>query len=111
MNNSRLFRFSNVFIAVGVASGLLINNAFAAEMPKEATQYTHEINQQYAKSLPFSNRQDFEDAQRGFIAPLLNEGVLKTTRVKPTTAPMIINSISMRQRRIPLTRACGVKRK
>lgn len=82
MNNSRLFRFSNVFIAVGVASGLLINNAFAAEMPKEATQYTHEINQQYAKSLPFSNRQDFEDAQRGFIAPLLNEGVLKNDEGK-----------------------------
>lgn len=77
MNNSRLFRFSNVFIAVGVASGLLINNAFAAEMPKEATQYTQEINQQYAKSLPFSDRQDFEDAQRGFIAPLLNHGELK----------------------------------
>ncbi len=54
MNNSRLFRFSNVFIAVGVASGLLINNAFAAETPKEATQYTQEINQQYAKSLPLA---------------------------------------------------------
>lgn len=77
MNNSRLFRFSNVFIAVGVASGLLINSAFAAEMPKEATQYTREMNQQYAKSLPFSDRQDFEDAQRGFIAPLFNHGELK----------------------------------
>ena len=79
MNNSRLFRFSNVFIAVGVASGLLINSAFAAEMPKEATQYTREMNQQYAKSLPFSDRQDFEDAQRGFIAPLFNHGELKDT--------------------------------
>lgn len=29
-------------------------------------------------SLPFANRQDFDDAQRGFIAPLLNNGELKT---------------------------------
>lgn len=35
------------------------------------------MNQKYLQSLPFNDRQDFDDAQRGFIAPLPNEGILK----------------------------------
>lgn len=82
MNNSKLFRLNRVFIAIAAASGLLINNALAADTPKDATQYTQKINQQYAQSLPFSDRQDFDDAQRGFIAPLLNNGELKNAEGK-----------------------------
>lgn len=78
MNNTKLFRLSRMFIAVTAASGLLINTSLAAETQKDATSYTQEMNQQYANSLPFSDRQDFEDAQRGFIAPLLNDGNLMT---------------------------------
>lgn len=76
MNSSGLFRLSRTFIAITATTGLLMNGAFAAEMPKEATTFTQQINQQYIKTLPFSDRQDFEDAQRGFIAPLLNNGNL-----------------------------------
>ena len=50
---------------------------------KAATQYTQQVNQNYAKSLPFSDRQDFDDAQRGFIAPLLDEGILRDANGKP----------------------------
>lgn len=83
MNNETLFRLNRTFIAITTASGLFIHTAFAAEPAKEATAYTQQINQQYTKNLPFSDRQDFADAQRGFIAPLLDQGILKTASGKP----------------------------
>ena len=82
MNNSRLFPLSKTFIAI--AAGLILNSASAAESAKEASRYTQQINQQYTESLPFNDRQDFEDAQRGFIAPLLNQGELKNAQGKIT---------------------------
>ncbi|EFL4508656.1 TPA: MBL fold metallo-hydrolase [Escherichia fergusonii] len=80
MNNSRLFRLSRVFIALTATGGLLINSvsASASESTLKASQYTQQINQNYTKSLPFNDRQDFDDAQRGFIAPLLDQGILRT---------------------------------
>ncbi len=83
MNNETLFRLSRTFIAITAASGFFIHTAFAAEPAKEATAYTQQVNQQYTKNLPFSDRQDFADAQRGFIAPLLDQGILRTTSGKP----------------------------
>ncbi|EKA6604594.1 MBL fold metallo-hydrolase [Salmonella enterica] len=83
MNNETLFRLSRTFIAITAASGLLFHTAFAAESAKDATQYTQQINQQYIKNLPFSDRQDFADAQRGFIAPLPDQGILKNADGKP----------------------------
>ena len=110
MNNSRLFRLSRIVIALTAASGMMVNTANAKEEAKAATQYTQQVNQNYAKSLPFSDRQDFDDAQRGFIAPLLDEGILRDANGKPYIAGKIINLISMRPRRKPLTPACGVSR-
>ena len=92
MNNSRLFRLSRIVIAFTAASSMMINTAYATDEVKAATQYTQQVNQNYAKSLPFSDRQDFDDAQRGFIAPLLDEF---------TTARMITNLILMPLRRKP----------
>ena len=37
---------------------------------KEATKFTKEANQALLKYLPFENKKSFEDAKRGFIAPL-----------------------------------------
>ncbi len=82
MNNSRLFRLSRIVIAFTAASGMMVNTAYATDEAKAATQYTQQINQNYAKSLPFSDRQDFDDAQRGFIAPLLDEGILRDANGK-----------------------------
>ncbi|MBV1892158.1 MAG: MBL fold metallo-hydrolase [Gammaproteobacteria bacterium] len=42
--------------------------AMAATQSKPATQYTIEANTNVLKTLPFSDKQDFEDAQRGLIA-------------------------------------------
>ncbi|WP_333500034.1 alkyl/aryl-sulfatase [Kluyvera sp. CHPC 1.2972] len=78
MNNTRLFRLNRMFIAIAATTCFITPSAFAVDAPKAATPYTQNINQQYTKSLPFSDRQDFTDAQRGFIAPLLNHGELKT---------------------------------
>ena len=83
MNNSRLFRLSRIVIALTAVSGMMVNTAYAKEEAKAATQYTQQVNQNYAKSLPFSDRQDFDDAQRGFIAPLLDEGILRDANGKP----------------------------
>ncbi|TKV14260.1 MBL fold metallo-hydrolase [Citrobacter sp. wls619] len=77
MNNAMSFRLNRVLIAISVATSFIVNTAFATETPKEATSFTKQINQQYIKSLPFSDKQDFADAQRGFIAPLLSHGELK----------------------------------
>lgn len=110
MNNSRLFRLSRIIIALTAASGMMVNTANAKEEAKAATQYTQQVNQNYAKSLPFSDRQDFDDAQRGFIAPLLDEGILRDANGKPYYRGKIINLISMRPRLKPLTLACGVSR-
>lgn len=110
MNNSRLFRLSRIVIALTAASGMMVNTANAKEEAKAATQYTQQVNQNYAKSLPFSDRQDFDDAQRGFIAPLLDEGILPMLMANHIIAGKIINLISMRPRPKPLTLACGVSR-
>lgn len=50
--------------------------------PKDATTITKHINNAFLARLPFSNTQDFEDANRGFIAALpegnikLNDGTI-----------------------------------
>lgn len=111
MNNSRLFRLSRIVIALTAASGMMVNTAYATDEAKAATQYTQQVNQNYAKSLPFSDRQDFDDAQRGFIAPLLDEGICAMLMANHIIAEKIINLISMRPRPKPLTQACGVSRR
>ena len=56
MNNLQLFRLNRTFIAIAVATGLLVNTSFASETAQPATQYTQQINQQYTQSLPFNDR-------------------------------------------------------
>lgn len=59
--------------------GLTVN-AIAHETPKPPTDVTKNVNAAVARVLPFSNKQDFEDAQRGFIAPLPENGVVKNDK-------------------------------
>jgi len=54
--------------AIVFASALFTSSTFAA--PNAATEATKKANQEIADYLPFSNKQDFEDAKRGFIADL-----------------------------------------
>lgn len=46
---------------------------------KPASAATKELHHRLLKSLPFGDRSDFEDAQKGFIAPLPDEGIIKNS--------------------------------
>lgn len=64
---------------------VLINGLFAYKYnaeSKDATKYTRKINEKIYKDLLFSNKQDFDFATRGFVAPLPHNGVIKTRRGK-----------------------------
>lgn len=45
---------------------------------KTASSYTKEIHRKVLDELPFSDRRDFENAKKGFIAPLNHAGIVKT---------------------------------
>ena len=72
------FKLTKTCLALTAIMALMSQSVGAAETAKDASSFTKSVNQQYQQSLPFNNRQDFDDAQRGFIAPLLNEGKLST---------------------------------
>lgn len=55
---------------LGLALALAGNLAGAAEASKDASSSTRQANDALKQQLPFSNRQDYDDAQRGFIATL-----------------------------------------
>jgi len=46
---------------------------------KDATRYTEKANKSVYDQLAFDDKTAYEDVDRGFIAPLLNDGVIKDT--------------------------------
>ncbi|HTQ68446.1 MAG TPA: alkyl sulfatase dimerization domain-containing protein [Solirubrobacteraceae bacterium] len=55
-----------------------------SDQPKDATEFTRRANQALLGKLPFDYTKDFEDAARGYIAPLKDDGraaVSKSGRV------------------------------
>ena len=44
---------------------------------KDATRATRDANDRLLEELPFEDRRDFEDAERGFVAPLPDGGIIK----------------------------------
>lgn len=55
-------------IVIATASLLIVSNAYSATQAKSASKYTIEANQAVLKALPFSDKTDFDNAQKGFIA-------------------------------------------
>ncbi|MGR5048065.1 alkyl/aryl-sulfatase [Photobacterium damselae] len=55
------------YTLVALLGIMTVFNSYAQES-KPASEATKAANQQVQNSLPFSNKQDFEDAQKGFIA-------------------------------------------
>jgi alkyl sulfatase BDS1-like metallo-beta-lactamase superfamily hydrolase len=47
---------------------------------KGAAEFTRTANAESLKSLPFMDKRDFEDAKRGFVAPLPDGGVVKNEK-------------------------------
>lgn len=58
------------------AQAIPASNLPAEIGPKPATEVTIQANSRVLGILPFADRQDFEDAERGFLAPLPNGGVV-----------------------------------
>jgi len=69
MRLSKLSSFLSITSALGVLGGMA-DLSFAQELRKNATEPTKEENQRLVNQLPFSDRTDFENAHRGFVAPL-----------------------------------------
>jgi alkyl sulfatase BDS1-like metallo-beta-lactamase superfamily hydrolase len=66
---------------IGLLPGLAV--AAGAQQGGGATAATQKINAAVLRQLPFANKQDFEDARRGFIAPLPDNGVIRDKEGKP----------------------------
>jgi alkyl sulfatase BDS1-like metallo-beta-lactamase superfamily hydrolase len=66
--------------AAWIAVALTIQPGYAQS--KDAEPATRAVNDAFAKSLPFADRADFEDAKRGFIATL-PDGVVAGAGSKP----------------------------
>jgi alkyl sulfatase BDS1-like metallo-beta-lactamase superfamily hydrolase len=66
--------------AASIAVALTIQPGYSQS--KDAEPATRAANEAFVKSLPFSNRADFEDAKRGFIATL-SDGVVAGVGSKP----------------------------
>ncbi|BBN59486.1 alkyl/aryl-sulfatase [Hydrogenovibrio marinus] len=62
------------------ASESSIQNISTNNEVKSASKYTVSMNDALYKTLPFANKTDFENAKKGFIAPLPNNGVVKDAK-------------------------------
>ena len=67
--------FANVLV-LGLVLGLAV--AARAQQGGGAAAATQKINAAVLQQLPLTDKQDFEDARRGFIAPLPEGGVIRT---------------------------------
>lgn len=61
-------RSSRAFAMAAALPWLTLSAHAEPEAPKPATEITRQANAAVLKALPFNDRQDFEDAQRGLIA-------------------------------------------
>jgi len=81
----KIIPFASICLALGLVNMRMPVNAQNSNAPKgikpkDATTFTQKKNTAVLSELPFDNKQDFDDAQRGFIAPLLNDGVVKNDK-------------------------------
>ncbi|WP_394151221.1 alkyl/aryl-sulfatase [Vibrio maritimus] len=73
------------FLALAPLTLIMVQSLHAAPLDtysftkesKDASQYTAQVNRAVYKDLDFSNQQAFKEVDRGFIAPLTNEGLIK----------------------------------
>src|SRR5271157_2128866 len=71
-----------VLMLIGLC--LVVGLAVAeAQQPGSASAATKKHNAELLQQLPFTDQQDFEDAKRGFIAPLPDGGVIRNQAGKP----------------------------
>ena len=83
----------------------------AADMSKPATEHTRAAHAAMSKEVDFADRQDFQDAQRGFLAPLPDRGRILDANGRETwnLAPYDFLAPAMSRRR-PRSRSSGPMR-
>ncbi|WP_279460828.1 alkyl/aryl-sulfatase [Aeromonas dhakensis] len=59
---------THTIVTLWLCGSLLLQPAWAVINPKPASEFTIQANQNVLHTLPFNDKQDFEDARRGFIA-------------------------------------------
>lgn len=59
---------TQTIVTLCLSGSLLLQPAWAVINPKPASEFTIQANQNVLHTLPFNDKQDFEDARRGFIA-------------------------------------------
>ncbi|GAB5993760.1 alkyl/aryl-sulfatase [Aeromonas enteropelogenes] len=59
---------THTIVTLCLCGSLLLQPAWAVINPKPASEFTIQVNQNVLHTLPFNDKQDFEDARRGFIA-------------------------------------------
>lgn len=82
MTPKRFLEFKTNRWLIPTLACLLASTAHATD-PKPATETTRNANAAVLEELPFNDRRDFEATDRGFIAPLPSEGVIKTEEGGP----------------------------
>lgn len=70
-----------MILVLGGLMGLVV--AAGAQAGGEAAASTRKLNTGVLQQLPFGDKQDFEDARRGFIAPLPDGGVIRNKEGQP----------------------------
>ncbi len=53
---------------------------YSLSLISDVTPHTMQSNEKFLQELPFNNTQDFEDANRGFIASLPNGGIIRNDK-------------------------------
>ncbi|CQR76313.1 hypothetical protein BN1385_01141 [Enterobacter hormaechei] len=107
-------KFKTLVSAMAVAGLLLVSltslPVLAQKEGKGATAHTKEMNDALYGQLPFFDKTDFRNAHKGFIAPL-PAAVIKDEKAPLSGTPRnTLLSKKGKKRRIPSTRACGVRR-
>lgn len=70
--------FKHKIISISFATALALTSVFAnTEMAQPASKFTMEKNQELYEQLPFKDHKDFNNAKKGFIAALPNNGIVK----------------------------------
>ena len=63
-----------------LSASIMSGPSGAQAAPEEATEFTKKANAALLQQLPFSDKRDFEDAQRGFIEALPDGGKIKNAK-------------------------------
>lgn len=75
----------------------------STQLLAEASSFTKNHNQEVLNQLPFDNKEDFEEATKGFIAPLANDGVIKNDKGDVVWNLPAYNFVTEKEDKVPDT--------